>query len=439
MKDLIVVGAGACGLSAAHFAKKAGLSVAVVEAADRVGGKIQTSQIELEGGERANQLVVEHGPLGWLDHEPLLREICDDLDLSPIASQAADEHRYILHRGKLTPAPLSPSAFLKSPLLSFAGKLRFAIEPWANLTDEENESVWEFTARRFGEETANTLAQAVCGGLFAADPRTTDMRAMFGPLVDVELRDGQITRSMRGFANRTKLSGGTSICTFHDGLETLPRAMAQNLAGAVRLNCLVDGAHFHDGAWSLYKGGEELAAGRNLLLTCPAKVTADLLRHLEPSLPDFASATQGSDLSVTTLSYREADLAAPLAGFGILGSTDPGFPIQSVQFLQNSFPQHCPPGMAVLRVMSKEPKIDLTLLQNLLGLPERPNNKTTQTTADGVPHYAVGHAQRFAQLESKLRVWPGAYLGGDSFSSIGINAAVRRGSEIISKILSATA
>jgi monoamine oxidase len=40
MLDVVVIGAGFSGLQAAYSAKQAGLSVAVVEARDRVGGKI---------------------------------------------------------------------------------------------------------------------------------------------------------------------------------------------------------------------------------------------------------------------------------------------------------------------------------------------------------------------------------------------------------------
>lgn len=45
MLDVIVVGAGFSGLQAAYSAKKAGLSVAVVEARDRVGGKIWSAPL----------------------------------------------------------------------------------------------------------------------------------------------------------------------------------------------------------------------------------------------------------------------------------------------------------------------------------------------------------------------------------------------------------
>ncbi len=45
-RDVVIVGAGAAGLTAANELKKAGLSVAVLEARDRVGGRLHTDVIE---------------------------------------------------------------------------------------------------------------------------------------------------------------------------------------------------------------------------------------------------------------------------------------------------------------------------------------------------------------------------------------------------------
>lgn len=50
MLDVIVIGAGFSGLQAAYSAKQAGLSVAVVEARDRVGGKIWSVPLASERG-----------------------------------------------------------------------------------------------------------------------------------------------------------------------------------------------------------------------------------------------------------------------------------------------------------------------------------------------------------------------------------------------------
>ncbi|MBN9170047.1 MAG: FAD-dependent oxidoreductase, partial [Microbacterium sp.] len=45
-RDVVVIGAGAAGTTAANELKKAGLSVAVLEARDRVGGRVWTDSIE---------------------------------------------------------------------------------------------------------------------------------------------------------------------------------------------------------------------------------------------------------------------------------------------------------------------------------------------------------------------------------------------------------
>ncbi|MFT4229681.1 MAG: FAD-dependent oxidoreductase, partial [Microbacterium sp.] len=45
-RDVVVVGAGVAGLTAANDLKRAGLSVAVLEARDRVGGRLWTDVID---------------------------------------------------------------------------------------------------------------------------------------------------------------------------------------------------------------------------------------------------------------------------------------------------------------------------------------------------------------------------------------------------------
>ena len=143
MADLIVLGAGAAGLSAAHFARKAGLKVEIFEASAHPGGRMQTT--------REKGFTVEHGPLGWLDGEEALEEICADLHLNIIRSKVADTHRYIQHAGKLFPLPQGPAAFATSKLLNWKEKLRFLSEPMADLpADGTKETVRDFANRRFG-------------------------------------------------------------------------------------------------------------------------------------------------------------------------------------------------------------------------------------------------------------------------------------------------
>ena len=203
MADLIVLGAGAAGLSAAHFARKAGLEVELFEASAHPGGRMQTT--------REKGFTVEHGPLGWLDGDEALEEICTDLHLNIIRSKVADTHRYIQYAGKLLPLPQSPGAFLKSKLLTWQEKLRFLAEPWADLPagQRRKETVREFANRRFGNGFEKKIVRPIIAGLFAAKTREMSVSAMFPP------RPGPRNTTTK----RCSFTGSTNTST--PGIETL--------------------------------------------------------------------------------------------------------------------------------------------------------------------------------------------------------------------------
>ena len=71
--DVVVVGAGIAGLSAAHHLAEAGVDVVVVEASDRVGGRMQTDEVDGFLLDRGFQLYNPSYPEGQrlLDHAAL--------------------------------------------------------------------------------------------------------------------------------------------------------------------------------------------------------------------------------------------------------------------------------------------------------------------------------------------------------------------------------
>jgi putrescine oxidase len=93
-RDVVIVGAGAAGLTAANELKKAGLSVAVLEARDRVGGRLWTDVIDGAMLELGGQWVSP-------DQDALI-ETVGELGLETYSRYREGESVYINADGQLT-------------------------------------------------------------------------------------------------------------------------------------------------------------------------------------------------------------------------------------------------------------------------------------------------------------------------------------------------
>lgn len=93
-RDVVIVGAGPSGLTAARELKKAGLSVAVLEARDRVGGRTWTDTID--------GAMLEIGGQWVSPDQTVLMELLDELGLKMYSRYRDGESVYIGEDGKRT-------------------------------------------------------------------------------------------------------------------------------------------------------------------------------------------------------------------------------------------------------------------------------------------------------------------------------------------------
>ncbi|MDX1620698.1 MAG: FAD-dependent oxidoreductase, partial [Nitriliruptorales bacterium] len=93
--DVVVVGAGVTGLTAAHALERQGISVVVIEATGSVGGQIRT--VPVAGA--ASDVGAEALHVG----DPDLRTLLDELGLSDQLVPAADAPTWVLADGELHP------------------------------------------------------------------------------------------------------------------------------------------------------------------------------------------------------------------------------------------------------------------------------------------------------------------------------------------------
>lgn len=435
--DLLVLGAGPCGLATAYHAQAAGLHVQLVDAGPGPGGRMRSTHEILDG----QDLIVEHGPVGWAGPTPETDAACAALGVPTFESEAADSHRYLVHQQQLVPLPQSMTGLAGSKLLSMRERMRAAAEKWADFASEgTEETVDEFMTRRFGPAFARKVAGPIVRGLFADDPRTVSMHALFPQIAEAELHYGSISKAAR---RHPELFGG-KVTSCPRGVSELAEALAAPLAEHTQFQVSIDAAVKEQGWWFLFQDGEQVAVGRQLAVCLPIQQLGYVLREYLPRGNESIARFAGADLATVSVLHRADEVPDPCAGFGVLSPVDHPSPVLAVQFAHAIFPQHVPDGWVLLRGMlggDADPNIlqrsDAELVDLLgadleawVGAPRRPQRSWVQRIQGGVPHYGLGHAQGVRALFDDLEKVGGLHLGSDALFGIGIEAALARGSAL---------
>lgn len=168
-RDVVIVGAGPAGLTAARELRKAGLSVAVLEARDRVGGRTWTDTVD--------GAMLEIGGQWVSPDQTALLELLDELGLETYDRYRAGESVYIgadgrrtLYTGDTFPVSATTAAEmdkLTALLDSLAAEIG-ASEPWAHPKARELDTIsfhhW-LRANSSDEEACNNIGLFIAGGM----------------------------------------------------------------------------------------------------------------------------------------------------------------------------------------------------------------------------------------------------------------------------------
>ncbi|PSS44121.1 flavin monoamine oxidase family protein [Arthrobacter woluwensis] len=168
-RDVVIVGAGPSGLTAARRLKKAGLSVAVLEARDRVGGRTWTDTID--------GAMLEIGGQWVSPDQTALMELLDELGLEMYSRYREGESIYLGADGKLSrytgaSFPVSEeTAAEMDRLTAIMDELAAEIgaeEPWAHAKSRELDTIsfhhW-LRQNSSNEEACNNIGLFIAGGM----------------------------------------------------------------------------------------------------------------------------------------------------------------------------------------------------------------------------------------------------------------------------------
>ena len=453
MTRIVVVGAGISGLAAAfeirRLAAGAGTNVEVVvlEEQDQVGGKVRTV--------RADGYLCETGVQAFLDNSPPTLELAEALGLGPRLRRAQEvaKKRWIYSRGKLEELPMSPPRFLRSRLVSWPGKLRLALEPFARKRPAGvDETVAEFARRRLGDEALQVLVGPMVAGVFAGDPANLSVKSAFPKVVALEEKYGGLIRGMlalrRERGRDVDAGPGGTLTSFDEGMATPCVSLARSLGDAVRLKTPVRALERRGAGLRLLLGDGHSDADA-VVLAVPAYVQARLLGPLDPDCAGLLDRVPYPPLAVACLGFRREDVGHPLDGFGFLVPRREPLRLLGALFESTLFEGRAPAGHVLIRAMvggATNPELcaldDTTLLTLLekelggvLGLKARPVFSRIWRHEQAIPQYTVGHGDRVTELEARAAKAGPIIVGGSAYRGISLNDCVRNARTVAEQAL----
>ncbi len=448
-RDVVVVGAGIAGLSAAWELHRAGRDVLLVEADERVGGVIRSEPVDDVG-------VLDLGPQTVRSRDPDLFEHFEELGIADARIVAGDagKSRYLVLDGGLVALPHSPPSFIGSKVLSAGAKLRLLTEPLRGTRAGEDESVRAFFAQRLGPEVADRLVDPFVSGVYAGDPERLSMRAVFPDLKNGVDGAGSLLRwalGRRGAKRDAEPDGGKAtpkrpaeLFSFPDGLERWPRAIAEALGDdRVRTGHRMVGAVREADEWVLdfdVGGDRRRVRCPSLILAVPAPgVHAALgidagsadtgntaVGRLRPDSDEGIADIPYSPVSTVHTAYRSDAIEHPLDGFGYLCPSSEERPVLGVLWISSLFPSRVEDGRVLLttfvggaRQPDRASDAEESLIETaygehrrFLGATSPPLFARVQRWPQAIPQYEFGHLDRVAEAEDLETRFPGLHLTG---------------------------
>ncbi|MFC4329319.1 protoporphyrinogen oxidase [Streptomyces andamanensis] len=442
-RQVVVVGGGIAGLAAAHRLLERGARVTVLEAADRVGGKLLPGEI---AGVR-----VDLGAESMLARRPEAVGLAREVGLADRLRPPATATASLWTRGALRPMPkghvmgVPGTAAALAGILSAEGLAR--IERDADLPRTEvgdDVAVGAYVAERLGREVVDRLVEPLLGGVYAGDAHRISMRSAVPQLFEAARTHTSLTEAVRALQDRAARTPATGpvFLGIEGGVGTLPLAVAASVrarGGEILTGTPASGLRrTPEGGWRLLAGDRVLHADA-VVVAVPAPAAAALLETESPGAAAELRAVEYASMALVTLAYRRADAALP-EGSGFLVPPVDGHTIKASTFASRKWGWIAEedPDVLVLRtsvgrygeteILDRDDAdlVDLSRrdLRAATGLDAVPLRTRVTRWDGGLPQYPVGHHARVARVRDHVARLPGLAVCGAAYDGVGIPACV---------------
>lgn len=452
-KDVIIVGAGLTGLSAGVELTKRGLSVAILEKRDRVGGQIESY--------RENDFLFESGPNtgsgASQEVMDLYKTLSDRCEIEFASKES--ESRWIWKGGRFHPLPHGLVSGITTPLFTFADKLRILGEPFRARGSDPDETIAAMTTRRLGQSFLDYAVDPFLSGIYAGDPHTLITRYALPKLYNLEQHYGSFIGGSIKKAREAKGPSHTEakkgVFSTKGGMENLPKAMATFIGKENILLSVGDITVQPDrdtGYWRTkgVQNGEWLEIrSKHLITTVGAYLLPDLLPFIAAPEMERITNLRYAPVVQVAVGVKERGPLQFRAFGGLISSRE------QEDFLGMLFPSSCfsgrspEEGMLFSFFMGGIKKEALTQLSDreieektvqsfhrLLKFPQEkePDMIRIFRHKYAIPQYELSSGDRFETIAKLENTYKGLHIAGNLRDGIGMVHRIIQGTHLGKKI-----
>ncbi len=446
---IVVVGAGISGLAAAWELAAAGEQVTVLEASDRVGGKLRVEQVA--------GVPVDVGAEAVLARRPEGIALIESVGLAPARIAPRTTAALVRAGGALHPLPSRTVMGVPSEAdgvratgaLTAHAIARIEAEPHRERIAPliEDVAVGRLVRERLGNEVTDRLVEPLLGGVYAGRADDLSLQATIPTLYAALGGGGSLVAAAAGLAAHSAQNDGDVFTSLAGGIGRLPEVMVASGRFAVRTGVTVRAVRRTTTGFALDCGpvpDSELIECDELVIATPAAKAARLLSGLAPAAAAELAAIESASMAIVTLAYRSVALPA---GSGLLVGAGEGLAVKGVTLSSQKWPLDA--GVAVLRaslgrageaqVLQRE-DADLVALARrdlleLLGISADPVDALVTRWGGGLPQYEVGHVDRVARVRAGVAGVAGLAVCGAAFDGVGIPACIASGRSAATALL----
>jgi len=453
MPEIIIIGGGITGLSAAWEAQQSGLSFALLEKDSRWGGKVHTEIIDLPEG----QAIIDGGPESFITRKPEAWDLAGELGIREQVIDPGGEtrHMFILDGGTPVEVPLAPVKFITSSLMSGCGKLRLLAEPFQPAkSDNADESLADFVTRRLGREALDQFIGPILGGIYNTNPDTQSILVSSPIMREMEAEYGGLVKAVIGkmrAARKNKSSDDEKrprFGAFAHGLQELTDELSNQLKGDLRLSVEITKIEKNDAGYRVTLADGETLSAKSLIFATPANVTVELLAGVAGESAAKLATIGHQNIGTVTFIYKAEDAKTAFRIHGLMIPRREKRAIDAVTFTSLKMPSRSPEAYSMIRVffgggkpevaeMSDADLLDIVRdeLKSTIGITAEPVQIVPFRWLKSFPQANVGHLELVDEIEKTLP--EGIFLAGSSYRGIGVPDCIQQGRYAVKNILTA--